>query len=299
MWSLSLDRVRQAEPAAEALLNLCAFLAPDLPRDLPTAAPEVLPGDVEAAVTDRLVYNRILAAIGRYSLATVTPTTVGMHRLVRAVILARLDQETERWAGPGSRRSSCGRGFRPRAGKPPPGRSVSDYAPGPRGDRARGTCGRGRRAGRMAARPHIKLPAGAGPVPAGQTPSRTRRHDDRIHARTRRPRGGMGPRPLGGVLSYLGHPKERSTSGLCRSARRHWARTTPTSASGATTSAACCRIWVTCPVPVPSWSGRSRSPRRRWAQITPTSVYGEAASSACSLHRAEGKDLINCCDARR
>src|SRR5664279_2825595 len=64
VWSLSLDRVRQQEPAAEALLNLCAFLASDVPRDLPTEAPEVLPGALAAVVSDRLTYNRILAVIG-------------------------------------------------------------------------------------------------------------------------------------------------------------------------------------------------------------------------------------------
>src|SRR5664280_761422 len=86
VWSLSLDRVRQDEPLAEALLNLCAFLAPDLPRDLPTEAPEVLPADLSAAVADPLVYNRILTAIGRYSLATLTPSTAGLPRLVQAGI---------------------------------------------------------------------------------------------------------------------------------------------------------------------------------------------------------------------
>jgi hypothetical protein len=35
VWSVSLDRVRAEAPAAEALLALCAFLAPDIPRELP------------------------------------------------------------------------------------------------------------------------------------------------------------------------------------------------------------------------------------------------------------------------
>jgi tetratricopeptide (TPR) repeat protein len=48
---------------------------------------------------DRLAYNRALAAIGRYSLATVGPTVVGLHRLVQAVIQARLGEAGERaWA---------------------------------------------------------------------------------------------------------------------------------------------------------------------------------------------------------
>jgi hypothetical protein len=44
-----------------------------------------------------LVYNRMLAVVGRYSLATVTPTTVSVHRLVQAVIQARLGNGERRW----------------------------------------------------------------------------------------------------------------------------------------------------------------------------------------------------------
>jgi tetratricopeptide (TPR) repeat protein len=99
VWSLSLDRVHQEAPAAGALLCLCAFLAPEIPRGLPGEQPQVLPAELAQAVSDALVYNRMLAMVGRYSLAAVTPTTVGVHRLVQAVILARLGEEGERrWA---------------------------------------------------------------------------------------------------------------------------------------------------------------------------------------------------------
>jgi hypothetical protein len=48
---------------------------------------------------DRLAYNRALAVIGRYSLAAVSPAVVGLHRLVQAVIRARLGEAEERaWA---------------------------------------------------------------------------------------------------------------------------------------------------------------------------------------------------------
>jgi tetratricopeptide (TPR) repeat protein len=99
VWSLALDRVHEEAPAAEALLSLCAFLAPDIPRELPREQPQVLSEELAQAVRDRLGYNRMLAVVGRYSLATVTPTTVSVHRLVQAVIQARLGQEGERrWA---------------------------------------------------------------------------------------------------------------------------------------------------------------------------------------------------------
>ena len=99
VWSVSLDRVHAQAPAAEALLSLCAFLAAGVPRDLPVRHPDVLPGDLAALAHDRLAYNRALAAIGRYSLAAVSPASVGLHRLVQAVIRARLGEAGERaWA---------------------------------------------------------------------------------------------------------------------------------------------------------------------------------------------------------
>jgi tetratricopeptide (TPR) repeat protein len=99
VWSLSLDRVYREAPAAEALLCLCAFLTSDVPRGLPREQPQVLPEELAQAVSDPLVYNRMLAVVGRYSLATVSPTAVRVHRLVQTVIQARLGEEAERrWA---------------------------------------------------------------------------------------------------------------------------------------------------------------------------------------------------------
>src|SRR3954454_22199347 len=96
VWSVSLARIHADAPAAEALLNLCAFLAPDVPRGLPAEHPRVLPAELAAVVSDRLRYNRTLAAIGRYSLATVSRAGIGLHRLVQTVIQARLPAEDER-----------------------------------------------------------------------------------------------------------------------------------------------------------------------------------------------------------
>jgi tetratricopeptide (TPR) repeat protein len=99
VWSLSLDRVHQEAPEAEALLSLCAFLAPDIPRGLPRELPQLLPEELAQVVSDTLAYNRMLAVVGRYSLAMVSPMAVGLHRLVQAVIQARLGEKEERhWA---------------------------------------------------------------------------------------------------------------------------------------------------------------------------------------------------------
>jgi tetratricopeptide (TPR) repeat protein len=100
LWSLSLDRIRQEAPAAEALLDLCAFLAPeDIPRKLPREHLEVLPEELRQLAGDALAYNDTLRVLSRYSIATVTPATVSLHPLVQAVIHMRMPPyEERRWA---------------------------------------------------------------------------------------------------------------------------------------------------------------------------------------------------------
>ncbi|BAL89664.1 hypothetical protein AMIS_44440 [Actinoplanes missouriensis 431] len=98
VWTLSLDRVHAEEPLAEQLLTLLAFLAPEAPRDLLLKRPDLLPEPLSAAAADRLVYNRVLEAAGRYALISLKPAEIGMHRLVQAVVQSRLDAEAEaRW----------------------------------------------------------------------------------------------------------------------------------------------------------------------------------------------------------
>jgi hypothetical protein len=100
VWSLSLDRVHQEAPAAEALLNLCAFFAPDIPRGLPGEQPQVLPEELAQAVSETLAYTRTLAVMGRYSLATVSP------RRWRCIGWSRRSSRPARRAG----RTALGRG---------------------------------------------------------------------------------------------------------------------------------------------------------------------------------------------
>jgi tetratricopeptide (TPR) repeat protein len=100
---VSLDRVRAETLGAEALLDLCAFLAPDsIPRALPTEHVEVLPTELANVTRDPLRYNEAIRVLGRYSLLTATPNTLGLHRLVQAVIRARLgrlgDEAERQWA---------------------------------------------------------------------------------------------------------------------------------------------------------------------------------------------------------
>ena len=95
VWSVSLDRVQAHAPAAEALLDLSAFLGPDIPRTLPAEHSDVLPEQLATVVADRLVYDRVLATLGSYSLVELSADTINVHRLVQAVVRARLGPETE------------------------------------------------------------------------------------------------------------------------------------------------------------------------------------------------------------
>ena len=74
-----------------------AFLAPDdLPRALLTDHAGLLPDRLAAAVADRLGFQQTLGTLRRYSLATLTPETVGVHRLVQAVVRHALDPDHTR-----------------------------------------------------------------------------------------------------------------------------------------------------------------------------------------------------------
>jgi tetratricopeptide (TPR) repeat protein len=93
VWSLSLERLA-ATPGAAALLALCAYLAPDnIPRALLTVPAEDggkllarLPEPLQGVAGDPVAAGRALGALGAYSLVTLDERTVGVHRLVQAVV---------------------------------------------------------------------------------------------------------------------------------------------------------------------------------------------------------------------
>jgi NB-ARC domain len=273
IWSLSLDQVHQAAPAAEALLSLCAFLAPDdIPRELPREHPEVLLDQLAEAVGDVLAYNRLLGTINRYSLATVTPTSVGVHRLVQAVLQARLGPDGERaWAAAAIRLL--------RASFPNESWEVATWE----------------RCGRLL--PHVLSAAGhaqrlgvAGEQ-AGWLLEQASTYL-RVRGLYRRARpvaeqalavteAALGPQDvqvawrcdeLGQVLQALGDlvGAKAQLERRLRSPRRRLAPTTPTWLPRATTSAWCCGTLGSWSARGCSWSGRLRSGRRRLAPTTPT-----------------------------
>ena len=80
VWDITIEAIAARHPAAITLLHILACYAPDnLPR-------VVLGGDDDP---DRLAVDEALGVLASYSMITLTPDAVSMHRLVQAVILAR------------------------------------------------------------------------------------------------------------------------------------------------------------------------------------------------------------------
>jgi tetratricopeptide (TPR) repeat protein len=100
-WTLALEQVCVQAPAAEDLLRLYAFLAPDdLPRTLLGEHSHCLPRRLQQAARDRFAFDQTLAALASYSLVTVGEHTLTMHRLVQTVVREQLSRRLARaWAG--------------------------------------------------------------------------------------------------------------------------------------------------------------------------------------------------------
>jgi tetratricopeptide (TPR) repeat protein len=101
-WSLALQQVERDQPAAIELMRLCAFLAPDaIPEELLVEGAASLGPVLQPVAANRNTLNEALAALLKYSLLRRDSTThtLIIHRLVQAVILDELDEQTQRlWA---------------------------------------------------------------------------------------------------------------------------------------------------------------------------------------------------------
>ena len=123
-WAVSVGQVRHSNPAAAAILDLLAYLAPDaIPRNLLATTEEEEPAgqdhgpadtgppgeqasprakDDNAAAhplapledLDDLALDQALGMLHRYSLIQLIPEAVAVHRLVQAVIRASHSKET-------------------------------------------------------------------------------------------------------------------------------------------------------------------------------------------------------------
>jgi len=101
-WSLSFDKVEQANPAAAELLRFCAFLAPDtIPEELFSESASELGPTLESVAFDPSRLNTAIRELLKYSLVHRDPetNTLSIHRLVQEVLKDQMDEETQRlWA---------------------------------------------------------------------------------------------------------------------------------------------------------------------------------------------------------
>jgi len=97
-WDVSVEAAQAAHPAAGALLNVLAFLAPDdIPRSLFTDHADELPEPLRAAAQDGVGFALAVAALNRFCLIGAAPDALSVHRLVQSVTRARLD-DPQPWA---------------------------------------------------------------------------------------------------------------------------------------------------------------------------------------------------------
>jgi tetratricopeptide (TPR) repeat protein/transcriptional regulator with XRE-family HTH domain len=101
-WSLSFQKVEQANPAAADLLRLCAFLAPDhIPEELLTIGAPYWPPVLQQAAADPFAFDQMLETLLTFSLVKrlVENRLLSIHRLVQEVQLERMrPEERQQWA---------------------------------------------------------------------------------------------------------------------------------------------------------------------------------------------------------
>jgi transcriptional regulator with XRE-family HTH domain/tetratricopeptide (TPR) repeat protein len=101
-WSLSFERVEQADPVAADLLRLCAFLDPDaIPEEILLEGAREPGSQTESVSLDQLRVNEAIEVLLRFSLIrrNAETGTLTIHRLVQAVLQDTMDKEMQRlWA---------------------------------------------------------------------------------------------------------------------------------------------------------------------------------------------------------
>ena len=86
-WTLAIQKIQDSMPGAIALLNMCAFMAPDdIPLALIAKQVETLPESMQELLGDKGEMAEMRVLFKRYSMANIENDTLSMHRLVQAVI---------------------------------------------------------------------------------------------------------------------------------------------------------------------------------------------------------------------
>ena len=96
---LTIERLARESPAAAALAEISAFLAPEpVPLALFTTAADQLPEPLDSSATDTIIWRKLLADLSRSALARVDQHSMQMHRLIQAILRDRLtlDHAAER-----------------------------------------------------------------------------------------------------------------------------------------------------------------------------------------------------------
>ena len=97
-WSLSFEKVEQANPASSDLLRLCAFLHPDaIPEELIIEGASELTPDLQGIGNNTSVLDDAILELLRYSLLRRNPdASLTIHRLLQAVLKDEMDEQTQR-----------------------------------------------------------------------------------------------------------------------------------------------------------------------------------------------------------
>ncbi|MEV7286076.1 FxSxx-COOH system tetratricopeptide repeat protein [Streptomyces sp. NPDC093252] len=95
-WDISLERIRERNPGARQLLDICASMAPEpIPRSVLRGSRGVnLTPDVDPLLRESIKLNRAVRDLSQFSLIKVDPRsdTLQMHRLLQTVLLAKLSR---------------------------------------------------------------------------------------------------------------------------------------------------------------------------------------------------------------
>jgi tetratricopeptide (TPR) repeat protein len=95
-WELAFDRLAVDEPAALDLLTLAAQLAPEpIPFTLFTAHCDRLPEPLATAAGDPLAFARLTRLLRQRALVRIDADHLQLHRLVQAILRARMDGTTD------------------------------------------------------------------------------------------------------------------------------------------------------------------------------------------------------------
>src|SRR5262249_35489371 len=101
-WSLSFQKVEQANPAAAEFLRLCAYLAPDrIPEELIRDGAAHWTLRLQQAATNPFAFNHLLQELLKFSLVKrlAKDHLFSIHRLVQAVQMDRMEKEEQsKWA---------------------------------------------------------------------------------------------------------------------------------------------------------------------------------------------------------